>query len=135
MKYLRRSALLAVLTMIILPLSVLSKGKTEWQGYLIDRSCMKAVADASDPLDFVYHHTKDCVLMPQCVKKGFTLYLPEKKKWLNLDKKGSKLAERVIRKSKRDSAFYVKVKGKMTKSGELIAESILEIKQPKEHQK
>lgn len=115
----------ALMVLALLPSPVNSKEKRVWQGYLIDRMCMKAVADSADPLDFVYHHTKDCVLMPACKKKGFTLYMAKKKQWFNLDKKGNELAEKVISKSKRNSAFFVSVKGRVVK-GVLEVDGITE---------
>tara|TARA_B100000683_G_C12244022_1_gene454508 strand:- start:92 stop:502 length:411 start_codon:yes stop_codon:yes gene_type:complete len=136
MKYMRRLAPLAILyvALTLVQHSAFSKAHKEWHGYLIDRMCMKAVASSVNPLDFVYHHTKDCVLMPACKKKGFTLYLAKEKKWLHLNKKGNELAEKIIVKSKRNSAFYVSVKGILTKNGVLEVDAIQEI-EAKEHQK
>lgn len=132
MKYLRSLAPLAMLYVAVLlfPSTAVSKEQKEWHGYLIDRMCMKAVASSLDPLDFVYHHMKDCVLMPACKKKGFTLYLVKDKKWLHLNKKGNELAEKVISQSKRNSAFYVSVKGKLVK-GILNVDGITEIENKK----
>lgn len=87
----------------------------KWRGFLIDRMCMKAIDASPDPQDFVQHHTKDCVLMPACRKAGFVLFMEKEKKWLFLDKKGNENAEQVIRESKRTSAFYVSVAGKLAK--------------------
>lgn len=128
MKHLRSAASVAF-ALVLLTQSAHSKEK-KWKGYLIDRMCMKAVANSSDPLDFVYHHTKDCVLMPACKKKGFTLYLVKNKKWLRLSKKGNELAEKVISQSKRNSAFYVSVEGKLVK-GILNVDAIKEIQNKK----
>ncbi|MCA9817055.1 MAG: hypothetical protein H6677_06920 [Candidatus Obscuribacterales bacterium] len=107
--------------------SAKSAESTEYHGYLIDRACMKAVQSSVNPLDFVFHHTKDCVLMPDCKKYGFCLYLHKERQWLNLDAIGNKQAEEVIRKSKRNSAFFVLIKGRK-EAGELKVKSIQEVK-------
>ena len=129
MKHLRSIASVAF-ALALLTQSAHSKEKKEWQGYLIDRMCMKAVSNSLDPLDFVYHHTKDCLLMPTCRRQGFALYMAKQKKWLNLNKKGNELAEKVIRHSKRNSTFFVSVKGNVVK-GILNVDAITEIENKK----
>ena len=126
MKKLLRLMVLPLVLPVAIALPSEAKQQKVWQGFLIDRMCMKAVASSPDPFDFVRHHTKDCVLMPACREGGFVLYLEKEKKWLQLDKKGNEKAENVIRKSKRDSAFYTRIEGTLAKST-IKVETIQEI--------
>jgi len=99
-----------------------------WQGYLLDRQCADSVKEDSDRNVFIQHHTKDCALMPNCRAKGYTLY--SKHRWLNLDKRGSEMAVKVLKVSKRKSGFYVEVTGTLDKEM-LKTASIKEIDEPK----
>ncbi|MBX9771127.1 MAG: hypothetical protein K2X29_07135 [Candidatus Obscuribacterales bacterium] len=100
----------------------------KWQGYLLDRQCADSVREDSDPKVFIQHHTKDCALMPNCRAKGYSLY--SKHKWLNLDKRGSEIAVKVLKASKRKRGFYVEVTGTLDKES-LKTASIKEIDEPK----
>ncbi len=102
------------------------KGK-QWTGYLIDRKCMKAVVHDHDPVEFVKHHTKSCLLLPICAQSGYVLYCEGK--WLKLDKQGDELAGKLIRSSKRGSKFYVRVKGQEV-GKEILVSEILEVEEP-----
>ena len=126
MKKLLHLMVLPLVLPVVIALPSEGKQQKEWQGFLIDKMCMKAVASSPDPVDFVRHHTKDCVLMPACREGGFVLYMAKEKKWLHLDKKGNEIAEKVIRKSKRDSAFYTRIEGTLTKNT-IKVETIQEI--------
>jgi hypothetical protein len=86
-------------------------GATEEQfdGYLMDRKCSTSVVDDPHPEDFIKHHTKDCCLMANCKKFGYTLFV--KPRWLALDRNGNKLAIQLLEKSTRRSGFYVRIRG------------------------
>lgn len=99
----------------------------KWQGYLIDRQCADTVREDSHPEDFIKHHTKDCALMTNCRRKGYSLYA--KPNWFDFDKHGSKLAIKVLQKSKRKDSFYVQVEGS-TQAGILRVKEIVEIPEP-----
>lgn len=94
-----------------------------WHGYIIDKQCADSVRHDADPSDFIHHHFKDCALMPNCQKKGYSLYT--KGIWLDLDSRGNKLAIKLLQSSKRRSAFYVEVIGARQKN-------ILQVKNMKE---
>ncbi|MBZ0189543.1 MAG: hypothetical protein K8F91_25070 [Candidatus Obscuribacterales bacterium] len=108
-----------------------ARESSKWQGYLIDRLCMKTVKDDPKPKDFIHHHTKSCLLMPACKKSGYTLYTEGN--WLMLDERGNKLAIEVIKASKRESEFFVEVEGRQTK--DLIKVSRIREIEPKEEAK
>ena len=120
MKLFLKSSVLFILILFIvsasLPNWATESSAGKFVGYLIDAQCMKAVESTPDALDFIEHHTKDCILMPSCIRDGYVLYLPKKKTWLKLDKKGNQIALKLLRKSKRNSRFFVSVKGKKVKS-------------------
>lgn len=104
----------------------------KWQGYLLDRQCADSVREDSDPKVFIKHHTKDCALMPNCRAKGYSVYVAstENDKWLDLDKKGNDIAVKLLKASKRRSAFYVEVTG--TRQDKVLkTQSIKEIDEPK----
>ena len=109
----------------------LPEAEKKWQGYLLDRGCAGSVREDSDPTAFVQNHTKDCVLMPNCRAKGYSIYAtsPERK-WLDLDKKGNDLALKLLKSSKRRIGFYVEVTG--TEKKQLLkTQTIKEIDEPK----
>lgn len=74
----------------------------------MDRQCADSIRQDSDPIMFIKHHTKDCALMPNCRRKGYSLYVPDGK-WYELDKKGNELAVKILTASKKKSGFYVRV--------------------------
>ena len=108
-----------------------SEKVSSFNGYLVDRQCADAMRQDPDPKTFIQHHTKDCALMPNCRIKGYTLFTTQKK-WLNLNKRGSEIAIKLLKASKRTSGFYVEVTGTLDK--ELLkTDSIKEIDEPKAH--
>ena len=98
-----------------------------FRGYLLDKQCGDSVKEDSDPEDFIKHHTKDCALMPNCRRKGYSLFA--KPDWYDLDKHGNKLAVKLLQNSKRRSAFFVQVKGSSS-DGLLKVKSIEEVESP-----
>lgn len=101
-------------------------GQESISGYLIDQNCARALKDDSGALNFVRHHTRNCALLPSCRAKGYALFSDGK--WFDLDLDGSKLAERIIRASKRERGFHVSVKGEV--KGKIIkVERIIELKE------
>lgn len=58
-------------------------------------------------------HTKECLLMPECVKSGYVVYT-DNDKFLSLDAEGNRKAEEAIRASKKLDDFEVVVTGEVT---------------------
>lgn len=96
-------------------------------GYLLDKQCSDSVRQDGDPLDFIKHHTRDCCLMINCQRKGYCLF--SNGVWLTLDSQGNKLAISTLRKSKKNSAIYVRVHGEAKKSL-LAVKSVTEVDEP-----
>ena len=96
-------------------------------GYLIDRKCMASVLEDPHPEDFIKHHTKDCSLMANCKKQGYSIYT--NRRWLTLDRHGNKLAISLLEKSTRRNSFYVRVFGTVV-SDRLKVKTIEEIEAP-----
>lgn len=115
----------AVFTLVFSPTSRAAEKVSEFQGFLVDKQCADSVRQDSDPEDFIQHHTKDCALMANCRRKGYVLYA--KPNWFDLDKHGSRLAIKVLQKSKRKNGFYVRVKGS-AQAGILKVKEIVELK-------
>ncbi len=110
----------------------LSNTSGKWQGYLVDRQCADSVRDDSDPRSFIQHHMKSCALMPNCKVLGYSIYTLTRPKgtWFDLDKKGSELAFKLLKTSKRSNGFYVEVTG--TQQNQTIKTLTLkEIDEPK----
>ncbi len=117
----------AIITMMIATASIAKSKSSAFQGYLLDRQCADSVREDSDPEDFIKHHTKDCALMVNCRRKGYSLYV--KPNWFDLDKHGNKLAVKVLQKSPRRNAFYIQVEG-TTQAGILKVKDIVEVAEP-----
>lgn len=100
----------------------------KWRGYLVDRSCADSVRQDPDPKSFLQHHTKDCALMPNCQSKGYSLY--SDKKWFDLDKKGTQLAVKTLRASRKKSGFFVEITG-TAKNNLLTVQEMKEVDEPK----
>lgn len=119
--HIRVFALLTTAMLVNLQLSSLAADVVKsWTGYLIDQKCMKSVEHDPDPRMFVKYHTKSCLLMPACAESGYVLYT--KGTWFRLDKKGNDLAKKIIRSSKKDSEFYIRVKGVKVKDYLVVSE-------------
>lgn len=117
----------AALTVVFSVTSSAADKTSKLQGYLVDRQCADSVRGDSDPESFIKHHTKDCALMVNCRRKGYSLYV--KPNWFDLDKHGNKLAVKVLQKSARRNAFYVQVEG-TTQAGILKVKDIVEVAEP-----
>ena len=100
---------------------------TTWQGYVVDKQCADSVRKDHDPTMFIQHHTKDCALMANCRLRGYAVY--SKGSWLDLDKRGNELAIQLIKRSKRQSGFYVEIVG-MSRQSTLSVKSMKEMKYP-----
>src|SRR6185369_14011922 len=80
---------------------------TKVQGYLVDIAC--ADEDGSKP-GFGAKHTKDCLLMAECVRSGYGL-LTDDKKVFKFDKAGNEKAKLFIASLKKDKDIKVDVTG------------------------
>lgn len=133
MKYILKTKMLLAMVLLIVSmtfaLSAHSKSKPLVIGYLIDRQCMAAISSSDNPIDFITAHTKDCILMSSCRQGGYAVYLPEKKRAINLDQKGNRLAIKYLESSKRNSAFYVQIRGHINQNV-LNVKSIKEMRTP-----
>ncbi len=130
MQFKRALLVLSNVAIIALALSTASTAKNKsstFQGYLVDKQCADSVRQDSHPEDFIKHHTKDCALMENCRRNGYTLYVSPN--WFDLDKHGSKLAIKVLRNSKRNHGFFVRVDGSV-QAGLLRVKSIVETPEP-----
>ena len=88
---------------------------------------MASVLEDPHPEDFIKHHTKDCSLMANCKKQGYSIYT--NRRWLTLDRHGNKLAISLLEKSTRRNSFYVRVFGTVV-SDRLKVKTIEEIEAP-----
>jgi hypothetical protein len=94
---------------------------TSVKGYLVDLACAKA--DAAKP-DWGPKHTKNCLLMPNCVASGYGV-LTEDRKVIRFDKAGNDEAKKFIDATKKDNDFKVTVTGAV--SGDTMTVTKIEL--------
>jgi len=81
----------------------------ELEGVLMDKMCsMKALQEGGQKAALM--HTRDCALMPDCVKSGYGLVTADDK-FLAFDAEGSQKAQKALRSSKKKDNIRVKVSG------------------------
>jgi len=82
------------LTLVLLTAVALSTfaAETKVQGYLVDLAC---AAEDGQQAGFGAKHTKDCLLMPECVKSGYGV-LTDDKKVIRFDAAGNQKAKEFI---------------------------------------
>jgi len=80
---------------------------TKVQGYLVDIACSD---EEGTKAGFGAKHTKDCLLMPDCVKSGYGL-LTDDKKVFKFDKAGNQQAKQFIAGLKKEKDIKVSVTG------------------------
>ncbi|HZU30098.1 MAG TPA: hypothetical protein VFB79_03230 [Candidatus Angelobacter sp.] len=91
------------------------------KGYLVDVACSD---EEGQKAGFGAKHTKDCLLMPECVKSGYAV-LTDDKKVIKFDKAGNAKAKQFIAGLKKDKDIKVNVTG--TVNGESMAVSKIEL--------
>jgi hypothetical protein len=79
--------------------------KTELTGYLTDVQC----GESLENLKMAQDHTKECALMPGCMKSGYGLYTDGK--LVKFDKAGSDKALSLLKGTKKEKDLKVKVTG------------------------
>lgn len=117
----------SVITLLMLGSGAVSASDRTYDGYLLDKQCSESVREDSDPLDFIKHHTRDCCLMLNCQRKGYSLFTDGL--WFNLDKQGNKLAIKALKRSRKNSAIYMRILG-AAKNGLLTVKSLGEVDEP-----
>jgi hypothetical protein len=81
------------------------------EGILMDKMCSgKALKDG---MKAAQGHTRECALMPDCMKSGYGLFTADNK-FLTLDAAGNKQAVQALRASKQKDNLRVKVTGEVT---------------------
>jgi hypothetical protein len=81
----------------------------EVQGILLDRACSpKIVADKDQKA--AQAHTRECALMPDCVKAGYGVFTADGK-FLTFDAGGNQKAEQALKASKKKDNVKVQVTG------------------------
>jgi hypothetical protein len=101
-------------------LFIIHASAAEVKGILMDKQCApKAELRIVPPPKMMEGgrvvaeaHTKECLLMPECVKSGYVVYTNDDK-FLSLDAVGNRKAEQAIRASKKLDDFEVVVTGQV----------------------
>lgn len=78
------------------------------EGFLIDKLCSRKAIEGGQKVAAM--HTRDCALMPPCVKSGYGVFTADGK-FLALDTKGSQEAEKALKASNRKDNLKVRVSG------------------------
>jgi hypothetical protein len=81
------------------------------EGILLDRMCSPKLVKAGQQAALA--HTRECNLMPDCVKAGFGV-LTADGKFITLDPAGNKMAVGALKASKLKDSIRVKVTGEQT---------------------
>jgi hypothetical protein len=95
--------------------------ETKVQGYLVDIACADEEGQKSG---FGAKHTKDCLLMPECIKSGYGV-LTDDKKVFKFDKVGNAQAKKFIDGLKKEKDIKVGVTGTVT--GETMTVTKIEL--------
>ena len=80
-------------------------------GTLVDRHCSANVMKEGQKA--AQAHTRECALMPDCLKAGYAVYTADSK-LLILDAAGNKTAEAALRASQKKNDLKVQISGQVT---------------------
>ena len=110
-------------TLVLLAAMALSAfaAPTKIRGYLVDIAC--ADEEGQKP-GFGAKHTKDCLLMPECIKSGYGV-LTDDMKVYKFDKAGNAEAKKFIHSLKKEKDIKVDVTGTVT--GETMTVTKIEL--------
>jgi hypothetical protein len=81
----------------------------EVQGILLDRECSPKIVQAKDQ-KAAQAHTRECALMPDCVKAGYGVFTADGK-FILLDQAGNEKAATALKASKKKDNIRVQVTG------------------------
>ena len=81
----------------------------EVQGILLDRECATKIVAAKDQ-KAAQAHTRECALMPDCVRAGYGVFTADGK-FLTFDAGGNQKAEQALKASKKKDNVKVQVTG------------------------
>ena len=84
----------------------------EVEGFLVDRACSAKIAPTNDQ-KAAAAHTRQCALMPDCVKSGYGV-LTADGKFITFDAAGNTKAEAALKASKKPDNLKVQVSGTQT---------------------
>jgi hypothetical protein len=90
------------------------------EGALLDKDCsFKAELRVMNPprlleggMLVAEAHTKQCLVMPECVKNGYGIYTRDNK-FYNFDEAGNRKALALVRASKKEDDFEIQVTGQI----------------------
>ena len=104
--------LLALCGLMLTLLSIAAAA--EFEGILIDKACSASAVKGGEKAALA--HTRDCALMPNCVKSGYGIYMNDK--FIPFDAAGNKKALAALKASTKPDNLRVQVSGEQT--GNLI---------------
>jgi hypothetical protein len=86
----------------------------EFEGILMDKACSASAVKGGEKVALA--HTRDCALMPDCVKSGYGIFMNDK--FIPFDATGNKQALAALKVSNKPDNLRVKVTGEQ--SGNLL---------------
>ena len=99
---------LLVIAGLLAALGCLAYG-AEVQGILLDRACSPNIVAAHDQ-KAAQNHTRECALMPDCVKAGYGVFTADGK-FVTFDQAGNQKTEQALKASKKKDNIKVLVTG------------------------
>lgn len=99
--------------------------KVKLTGYVVDMVCFAETAKGKPEAatKAAAEHTKECALMPDCIKGGYGIYADGK--WYPFDAKGNELAKALFEKTNRKDHIKMTVEG-MTHDGKVLVSTLTE---------
>lgn len=104
--------LLAVAALVLTLVSIVAAA--EFEGILIDKACSASAVKGGEKVALA--HTRDCALMPACIKSGYGIYTNGK--FIPFDAAGNKQALAALKASNKADNLRVTVTGEQ--SGNLL---------------
>ncbi len=118
-------ALFAFVILVAVVASATPHEKVKLTGYVVDMVCFAETAKGKPEAatKAAAEHTKECALMPDCIKGGYGIYADGK--WYPFDAKGNELAKALFEKTAKKDQIKMTVEG-MTHDGKVLVSTITE---------
>lgn len=94
----------------------------EYRGVIYNERCLTGQPDW---LPFANEHSSECAMLTQCFLSGYHLVVDQNTVY-KLDRRGERLARRVLQKTKKQNDFKVRIRGRL-KDSQLMVQTLEEL--------